>query len=28
MREWDCPTCGEYLDRDINASKNLLALAK
>ncbi|GAB2321778.1 IS200/IS605 family element RNA-guided endonuclease TnpB [Alkalibacterium sp. m-11] len=28
IREWDCPTCGEYLDRDINASKNLLALAK
>ncbi|GAB2319416.1 IS200/IS605 family element RNA-guided endonuclease TnpB [Alkalibacterium sp. s-m-22] len=28
IREWDCPKCGEYLDRDINASKNLLALAK
>jgi putative transposase len=28
IREWECPNCGEYLDRDINASKNLLALAK
>ncbi|GAA0358592.1 hypothetical protein GCM10008932_09140 [Alkalibacterium iburiense] len=28
IREWECPHCGEYLDRDINASKNLLALAK
>lgn len=28
IRAWACPNCGEHLDRDINASKNLLALAK
>lgn len=28
IRQWECPHCGEYLDRDINASRNLLALAK
>src|SRR5699024_97036 len=28
IREWDCSNCGVHLDRDINASKNLLALAK
>ena len=28
IREWYCPNCGEHLDRDVNASKNLLALAK
>ena len=28
IREWTCPNCSEHLDRDINASKNLLALAK
>jgi putative transposase len=28
VRNWQCPACGAFLDRDVNAARNILTLGR